>query len=153
MDGQTKRSVRILPGPLPLNGFPFSAPFSDAAPMSRSIQQIEWKRSSATAYTDITGAIEEGLVSATPHPDPEIEQPKGYSVPLTLKPESTNLAHELQEALLDVDPIRLNLRLQKIDEPITELPVSVSKVPHPGDQNTAELGVPPRGHDKLHEYF
>jgi hypothetical protein len=121
--------------------------------MPRSIQQIKWKRSEEASYTDITGAIEEGFVSATPHPDEEIDRPKGYSVTLTLTPESTGLAESLQAALMDVDPAEMIVHLEGAEEPITELPVSVSKVPHPGDQNVAELGVPPEGHDKLHEHF
>ncbi|MFB6097973.1 MAG: hypothetical protein ABEK84_02465 [Salinibacter sp.] len=47
----------------------------------------------------------------------------------------------------------VTLHLEGLDPPIPDLPVSVSKVPYPGDQNTAELGVPPEGHDKLHEHF
>mgnify|MGYP000158478645 CR=1 FL=1 len=121
--------------------------------MPHSIRQIEWKRSSDGAFTDVTDAIEAGTVSATPHPDPEIEQPKGYSVTLTLKPDSTEFADELQAALLDVDSAEVNMQLDEINDPIRELPVSVSKVPYPGDQNVAELGVPPEGHDKLHEHF
>jgi hypothetical protein len=121
--------------------------------MPRSIRQIEWKRSSDDAFTDVTDAIEEGTVSATPHPDPEIEHPKGYSVTLTLKADSTDFADELQAALLDVDSAEVNMQLDEINDPIRELPVSVSKVPYPGDQNVAELGVPPEGHDKLHEHF
>lgn len=121
--------------------------------MPRSIQKIEWKRSGAADYTDITDAIDEGTVTATSHPDPAVDRPKGYSVTLTLTPDSTDLASELQDALLDVDPAEVSIHLEGLDEPIRELPVSVSKVPHPGDQNVAELGVPPEGHDKLHERF
>jgi hypothetical protein len=118
--------------------------------MSRSIQQITWKRSSETDYTDVTGAVEAGTVSATPHPNPDVDRPKGYTVTLTLAPDSTAFANDLQEALLDVDPARLTVHLDGMDEPIEGLPVSVSKVPHLGTQNTAELGVPPDGHDLLH---
>jgi hypothetical protein len=121
--------------------------------MPRSIRHIEWKRSDAPAYTDVTAAIEEGTVSATPHPDPEINLPKGYSVTLTLNPDSTGFADELQDALLDMEPARVIVHLEGLDAPIRDLPVSVSKVPYPGDQNTAELGVPPEGHDQLHKYF
>jgi hypothetical protein len=121
--------------------------------MPRSIRQIEWKRSSDDAFTDVTAAIEEGTVSATPHPDPDVDRPRGYSVTLTLEPDSTEFADELQAALLDVDPAELNLHLDGTSDPIRGLPVSVSKVPYPGDQNVAELGVPPEGHDRLHERF
>jgi len=121
--------------------------------MPRSIQRIEWKRSSETNYTDVTDAIQDGTVSAMPHPNPEIDQPKGYSVTLTLKPESTDFADELRSALLDVDPAAVTLRPDDLDASVQDLPVSVSKVPHPGDQNGTELGVPPEGHDRLHEHF
>jgi hypothetical protein len=120
--------------------------------MPRPIRHIEWKRSSDDAFTNVTDAIEKGTVSATPHPDPEIEHPKGYSVTLTLLPDSTAFADELQAALLDVEPSRLILHLDGLAAPIENLPVSVSKVPYPGDQNVAELGVPPEGHDLLHEH-
>ncbi|MFB6097972.1 MAG: hypothetical protein ABEK84_02460 [Salinibacter sp.] len=72
--------------------------------MPRSVQQIAWKRADAADYTDVTEAIEEGRVSGTPHPDPAIDRPKGYSVTLTLKPDSTAFADELQGALLAVPP-------------------------------------------------
>ena len=121
--------------------------------MPRAIQQIAWKRSSETDYTDITDAIVDGTVSATPHPDPDIDRPKGYSVTLTLKPDSTALADALQDALLDMDPATLRLHLEGLDAPITDLPVNVSKVPHLGTHNTAEMGVPPEGHDLLHTCF
>jgi len=121
--------------------------------MSRSIRQIEWKRSSDDAFTDVTDAIEAGTVSATPHPDPDVDRPKGYSVTLTLKPDSTEFADALQAALLDIDPAEVNVQLDGISDPVRGLPVSVSKVPYPGDQNVAELGVPPEGHDQLHEHF
>jgi hypothetical protein len=121
--------------------------------MPQSIQQIEWKRASDDAYTDITGAVEAGTVSATPHPDDSVDRPKGYSVRLTLKPDSTALAEALQDALLDMDPARLNVQLDGAESPIRALPVSVSKVPHLGTQNTAELGVPPEGHEQLHNHF
>jgi hypothetical protein len=121
--------------------------------MPRSIQQIEWKRASDDAYTDITAAIEEGSLSATPHPDDTVDRPKGYSVRLTLKPDSTALAEALRDALLDMDPARMIVHLDGVEAPIRDLPVSVSKVPHLGTQNTAELGVPPEGHDQLHDHF
>jgi len=121
--------------------------------MPRSIRQIEWKRASDDAYTDITEAVEEGTLSATAHPDDTVDRPKGYSVRLTLRPGSTALAEALQEALLDMNPARVRVRLDGVDEPIRDLPVSVSKVPHLGTQHTAELGVPPEGHDQLHDHF
>ncbi|WP_103029428.1 hypothetical protein [Salinibacter altiplanensis] len=121
--------------------------------MSRPIQQVKWKRASDDSYTDITDAIDEGVLSATPHPEEAIDRPKGYSVQLTLAPDSTDLAGALQEALLDLDPARMVLHLEGVEEPISSLPVSVSKVPHLGTQNTAELGVPSEGHDKLHGYI
>lgn len=119
----------------------------------RTIHNIKWKRSDDSTYTDVTDAIENGLVSATPHPDDSVDRPKGYSVRLTLKPDSTDLAEELQEALLDVEPATVTLHLEGGEAPIENLPVSVSKVPYPGEQNVAEMGVPPEGHDRLHEHF
>ncbi|MCS3627840.1 hypothetical protein GGP85_000584 [Salinibacter ruber] len=121
--------------------------------MPRSIQQAKWKRASADSYTDITDAVDEGVLAATPHPDDAIDRPKGYSVRLTLAPDSTALADALQDALLDMDPARMTLHLEGVDEPISALPVSVSKVPHLDTQNTAELGVPSEGHDQLHPHF
>jgi len=121
--------------------------------MDRSIQSIEWRRSNEASTTDVTNAIEEGVVCATPHPDDAINEPKGYSIQLTLAPDSDTLAAELQEALLDIDPARITLHLDDVERPIRNLPVSVSKVPYPGDQNVAELGVPPEGHDQLHPHF
>lgn len=121
--------------------------------MPRSIRQIAWKRAEDASYTDITDAIEEGTISATPHPDAEVDRPKGYSITLTLKPDSTALADDLQAALLDLEPAKLTVHLDGLDEPVEDLPVSVSKVPYPGDQNTAELGVPPDGHEQLHERY
>lgn len=119
----------------------------------RTIRSIEWKRAGTDSYANVTDAIEHGVVSATPNPNDHVDRPKGYSVTLTLKPDSTALADELQEALLDVEPARLTVQLEGSEAPIEDLPVSVSKVPHPGDQNVAELGVPPEGHDLLHEHF
>ena len=121
--------------------------------MPRSIPRIEWKRSSEANYTDVTEAIEARTVSATPHPDPEIEQPEGYAVTLTLKPDRTDFADELQTTLLDIEPARGTLHLEGVDAPITDLSISVSKVPYPGEQDVAELGVPPESHNKLHEHF
>jgi hypothetical protein len=121
--------------------------------MPRTIQHLQWKRADADAYTDITDAIAEGTVSATPHPAPDVNRPKGYSVVLTLHPHSTALADALQAALLDVEPARLSLRLEGVETPVSDLPVSVSKVPHLDAQPTAEMGVPPEGHDQLHPLF
>jgi len=121
--------------------------------MQKTIQAIEWKRSDDETPTDVTDAIEEGVVSATPHPDDEIDRPKGYSLKLILKPDSNAFAAELQEALLDVEPAIVRLRLDGVDESISNVPVNVSKVPYPGDQNVAEMGVPPDGHDRLHPHF
>lgn len=118
----------------------------------RPIRSIKWKRPGADSFSDITDAIEEGVVSATLHPDESIDRPKGYSVRLVLKDESTELAEELQQALLDMEPSTLVVRLEGEETPV-DIPVSVSKVPYPGEQNIAEMGVPPEGHDTLHEYF
>ena len=112
--------------------------------MPHSIQRIKGKRSSETDHTDVTDAVEADTVSATPHPDPEIDRPRSYSVTLTLTPQATALADELREALLDMDPARMVVDLEGADVPIEDLPVSVSKAPHLGTQNTAELGAPPR---------
>jgi hypothetical protein len=121
--------------------------------MSRSLHRLKWKRAGDETYADITDAIVEGTVSATPHPDPNTDRPKGYSVILTLHPESTGLAGDLQSALLDVNPVRLTFQMEGADAPITDLPASVSKVPHLDDQPNAELGIPPEGHDKLRAHF
>jgi len=121
--------------------------------MERPIDTIAWKRPDDTAFTDITDAIDEGVISATPHPDDDIDRPKGYSLKLVLKPESTGLASDLQAALMDMEPATVRLRMADVSEPIKALPVSVSKVPYPGEQNVAELGVKPDGHERLHPYF
>jgi hypothetical protein len=121
--------------------------------MRRRIQSIEWARPGADTSTDLTDAIEEGVVSATPHPDEAVDEPKGYSVKLTLKPDQAAIAEDLQQALLDVDPATVTLHLDGVEEPIRDLPVNVSKVPYPGRQNDAEMGVPPEGHDQLHPHF
>ena len=120
--------------------------------MDRPIRSIAWKRPGDDTATDITDALETALLSATPHPDDDIDHPKGYALKLTLKPESTDLAADIQEALMDVDPATVTIRLDGVDPPI-ELPVSVSKVPYPGDQDGAEMGVKPDAHDRLHEHF
>jgi len=120
--------------------------------MDRPIRSIAWKRPGDETTTDITDALDEALLSSTPHPDDDIDHPKGYALKLILKPESTDLATEIQEALMDVDPSTVTVRLEDVDRPM-ELPVSVSKVPYPGDQNVAEMGVKPEAHDRLHEHF
>lgn len=121
--------------------------------MDRPIQSIEWKRPDDDHPTDVTDAVDEAYVSSTPHPDDAIENPKGYSVKLTLKPDSTAFANALQEALMNFETAEVSLRLDGVDERLSEVPVGVSKMPHLGEQNEAELGVKPEGHDKFHEYF
>ncbi len=121
--------------------------------MDLRIDQIEWRRPDDEAFTDITDALSDAVVSATPHPDDEVEPPKGYSLKLTLRDDSTELAEDLQAALMDLDPARVTLRLAGAEAPIKDVPVSVSRVPYPGEQNVAELGVPPEGHDAFHPYF
>ena len=121
--------------------------------MRRHIQSIEWARPGAGADADLTDAIEEGNVTATPHPNDAVDESKGYTVHLTLKSDQTALAEEFQEALLDVEPSTVTLQLEGVDEPIREVPVGVTKVPYPGDQNDAELSVKPEGHGALHEHF
>ena len=141
-------------GPTLLFGsLPLSTEAARLGVMPRSIRQIAWKRAEDASYTDVTDAIEEGTIAVTPHPDEEIDRPKGYSITLTLKSDSTAFADDLQAALLDMEPAKLTVHLDGFDEPAEDVPVSVSKVPYPGDQNTAELGVPPDGHEKLHEYY
>lgn len=121
--------------------------------MERRIERIAWRRPDANAFTDITDALSDAAVSATPHPDDEIDRPKGYSLKLTLRDDSTDLAEDLQAALMDMDPARATLHLEGIDAPITDVPVNVSRVPYPGEQNVAELGVTPEGHEAFHPYF
>lgn len=121
--------------------------------MRRRIQSIEWARPGADAPTNLTDAIEEGIVTATPHPDDDVDEPKGYTVHLTLESDQTALAEQFQEALLDVEPSTVTLQLEGVDEPIREVPVGVTKVPYPGDQNDAELSVKPEGHEAFHEHF
>ncbi|PQJ34505.1 hypothetical protein BSZ35_07760 [Salinibacter sp. 10B] len=121
--------------------------------MDHSIRALEWKRADDDAPTDVTDAIAAGVVSATPHPDDNIDHPKGYSVKLTLRPDGAAFADALQEAMLDLDPPTVTIRLDDVDEVISDVPVGVSKVPHLGEQNEAELSVKPEGHDQLHGYF
>ena len=121
--------------------------------MDRPIRALAWKRPSDDQFTDVTDALEKGVVSATPHPDEAIEHPKGYSVELTLRPDSTAFADALQAALLDVEPARVTLRLDGVEAPIAEVPVGVTKVPDLGRRNDAEFSVKPEGHDQFHPHF
>jgi hypothetical protein len=121
--------------------------------MEKAIRSIAWTNPDADAATDVTDAIEDGVVSATPHPDDAIDRPKGYTVRLTLTPDSEAFADELQEALLSLDPPTVTVRLEGVDAPIENVPVGVSKVPHLGEQNEAELSVKPDGHDQFHPHF
>jgi hypothetical protein len=121
--------------------------------MDRPIRSIEWTRATDEAPTDVTDAIDSGVVSSTPHPDEDIDRPKGYSVKLTLNPSSTGFAEALQEAMLDLDPPAVTLQLDGVDEVIQDVPVGVTKVPHLGEQNEAELSVKPEGHDRFHAHF
>jgi len=118
--------------------------------MELSITRVAWRRPGDDTATDITDALQDAILSVTPHPDPEVERPKGYKVVLTLKDDSTDLAENLQAALMDMDPARMTIHLEGADAPVEDLPVSVSKVPYPGEQNRAELGVKPEGHDTLY---
>jgi hypothetical protein len=121
--------------------------------MDRSIRTLAWKRPDDDPFTDVTDALEEGVVSATPHPDEAVDRPKGYSIELTLRPESTAFADALRAALLDVEPALVTLRLDDVDAPISEVPVGVTKVPDLGRRNDAELSVKPEGHDQFHAHF
>ena len=125
--------------------------------MDRAIRAIEWQRPTMDAPVDVTDQIESGVLSATPHPDDDIDEPKGYSVKLTLKPDSTAFAEALQEALLDMEPATVTVQLEGIETPFAEVPVSASKVPYPGKgdgaQNRTEMGVRPEAHGRFHEYF
>jgi hypothetical protein len=121
--------------------------------MDRPIQTIEWKRPDDDHPTDVTDAVTEAYVSSTPHPDDAIDHPKGYSVKLTLKSDSTAFAKELQEALMNFETAEVSLHLEDVDTPISNVPVGISKMPHLGEQNEAELGIKPEGHDKFHDHF
>jgi hypothetical protein len=132
--------------------FPLFALSNQGFPMSMRIQSITWQRPDDDAPTDVTDAIAEGVVSPTPHPDDDIDHPKGYALKLTLKPDETDFAEDIQQALMDVEPSIVTVRLDGADG-ILKLPVSVSKVPYPGEQNTAEMGVKPEAHEELHPYF
>jgi hypothetical protein len=121
--------------------------------MDRPIRSIEWQPPGSDTARDVTDAVEAGVVSATPHPDDAVDRPKGYSVKLTLAPDAEAFAGELQDALLSVDPAAVTVRLDGADEPVPDVPVGVTKVPHLGEQNEAELSVKPEGHDQLHPHF
>lgn len=121
--------------------------------MDRPIRAIEWSPPGAETARDVTDAIEAGVVSATPHPDDAVDQPKGYSVKLTLTPDAEAFATELQDGLLSVDPAVVSVHLDGVDDPISGVPVGVTKVPYPGEQNEAELSVKPEGHAQFHPYF
>jgi hypothetical protein len=121
--------------------------------MDRPIRAIEWQPPGASAARDVTNAIETGVVSATPHPDDAVDDPKGYSVKLTLTADAEAFADELQDALLSVDPAAVTVHLDDIDAPIEDVPVGVTKVPYPGEQNDAELSVKPEGHAQFHPHF
>lgn len=121
--------------------------------MEKPIRSLSWNGPDVDEPIDVTDALADGRVSATPHPDDSVDQPKGYSVELTLKNDSTTFAKALQEGLMAVDPITVTLQFDEADAPVSDLPVGVTKVPYPGDQNEAELSVKPDGHDKLHSHF
>jgi hypothetical protein len=121
--------------------------------MERAIRSIRWKRPEAESATDVTDAVEEAVLSATPHPDDDVDEPKGYSVKLRLKPGSSAFAEDIQEALMNFETAEVTIRLDGVDEPIANVPVGVSKMPHLGEQNAAEFGVKPEGHERLHPYF
>jgi len=121
--------------------------------MDRPIRELQWKAPDADTYTDVTDAVESAVVSATPHPDDAINRPKGYSVKMTLTPDSATFADELQETLLAVDPAAVTLQFEDGDAEVADVPVGVTRVPHLGEQNEAELSVKPDGHDRLHPHF
>ena len=121
--------------------------------MDRLIRAIKWHPPGADTARDVTDDIETGVVSATPHPDDAVDDPKGYSVKLTLTPDAEAFAEELQDALLSVDPAAVTVHLDGVDDPISDVPVGVTKVPYPGEQNEAELSVKPEGHDQFHPHF
>jgi hypothetical protein len=114
--------------------------------MDRPLRTIKWKAPDADRYTDVT-------VSATPHPDDTVDRPKGYAVKMILKPDSTAFADELQETLMALDPAAVTLQFEDGDAEVADVPVGVTRVPHLGEQNEAELSVKPEGHDALHPHF
>lgn len=121
--------------------------------MDRSIHSIQWKQPEDESAMDVTDAIEKGVISSTPHPDPNVDTAKGYSVHLTLKPDSGAFADALQEALMTLDPPRVTLQLDGVEDTFSNVPVGVTKVPHLGVQNEAELSVKPEAHDQFHKHF
>jgi hypothetical protein len=121
--------------------------------MDRPIRTLHWTAPDADEPTDLTDAVATAVLSATPHPDETVDRPKGYSIVLTLKPDSTAFAEALQEALVAFDPITVSLQLEDADAVIEDLPVGVTRVPHLGEQNEAEFSVKPDGHEQLHPYF
>lgn len=121
--------------------------------MDKPIRSLQWKWPDTESAADVTDAIEKGVVSSTPHPDPDIDTPKGYSIQLTLKPNGTSFADVLQEALMSLEPPRITLQIQGADAPISDVPVGVTKVPHLGVQEEAELSVKPEAHDQFHKHF
>lgn len=121
--------------------------------MDKPIRSLQWERPDAESAADVTDAIEKGVVSSTPHPDPDIDTPKGYSIQLTLKPDATSFADVLQAALMDIEPPRITLQIEDTDDRISDVPVGVTKVPHLGVQEEAELSVKPEAHDQFHEHF
>jgi hypothetical protein len=120
--------------------------------MDRSLRTLQWKAPDASSYTDVTDAVESAVVSATPHPDDAVDRPKGYSVKMTLKPDSAAFADELQDALMALDPAAVSIAFED-GEAVSDVPVGVTRVPHLGEQNEAELSVKPDGHDRLHPHF
>jgi len=119
--------------------------------MDRPLRTLKWRAPDADRYTDVTDAVESAVVSATPHPDDAVDRPKGYAVKMTLRPDSTAFAEDLQAALMALDPAVVTLQFE--DAEIADVPVGVTRVPHLGEQNEAELSVKPEGHDALHPHF
>ncbi|HKL88340.1 MAG TPA: hypothetical protein VJ884_04985, partial [Salinibacter sp.] len=70
-----------------------------------------------------------------------------------LSSDAETFAAELQDVLLSIDPASVTVHLEGVDAPITDVPVGVTKVPHLGEQNAAELSVKPEGHAQFHPYF
>lgn len=120
--------------------------------MERALRRVQWKRPDWDAYADVTDAVENAVVSATPYPDEGIDRPKGYSVLLRLRPDSTELAAEIRRALMSFETVQLTLEFEAGEE-VAGIPAGVSKMPHLGEQNTAEFSVKPDGHDLLREHF
>lgn len=121
--------------------------------LPKEIQSIQWKRTHDESRTDVTNAVREATISATPHPDESIAEPKGYTVTLTLDPDNTAFAQALEEALLDVQAPEVTVEFAGVDAPVNDIPVSVTKVPYLPDQCVAELSVTPEGQERLHSHF